>query len=267
MLHALHHQIVLQAKRWFYSGKGEPYRIGGRTLRYTPGSRPVRLCYKTSTNNNTRFDALQLEMLSNGIREGDTVVDIGAHCGQYSIVMAAFCGNSGRVVSFEPDPYARDFFKRNLDLNPTIKRPIIEEIALSDREGEAVLFSKGGNSQSSLVRSAVEFGDDYSSEAIRIRTDTLDAYLARTSLSSPSWVKIDAEGAEIRILTGSPKLLKGPTRILCELHPYAWEAFGSSLDELKAIVAASGRRMTILGTNQEVGKSVSYGTVLLDRTL
>lgn len=218
----------------------------------------------------SRFDALQLEALTdylNGIREGDTVIDIGAHQGQYSIVMAALCGRSGNVISFEPDPYARRAFQKNLSLNPSLKCPTVEDKALSDQDGEAVLFSKGGNSQSSLVRSAVEFGKNDCAEEIHVRTICLDTYLEQNALSTPSWVKIDCEGAEIRVLKGARKVLAGPTKILCELHPYAWEAFGNTLEELKALVCASGRRMSYLGSKREVGTSADYGIVVIDRFL
>jgi FkbM family methyltransferase len=261
---SIHHKIILGAKRWLYSRTGEPYRINGKTLRYAPGSRPVRLRYRNSRNAISRFDALQVETLANGIRPGDTVIDIGAHYGQYSILMAAFAGPSTNIISFEPDPYARKVLKKNVDLNPGLKRPLIEETALSDEVGEAVLYSKGGNSQSSLVRSAVEFNRPESSEAIRVHTIRLDCYLERNRLPAPSWVKIDAEGAEIRILRGAPKLLAGPTRVLLELHPYAWPEFGDTLEDLQKMIAACGRRMVVLGTTEEVGREASYGTVLLD---
>jgi FkbM family methyltransferase len=213
---------------------------------------------------NSRFDALQVEILANGIRAGDTVMDIGAHYGQYSILMAAFAGPSGNVISFEPDPYAREVLQRNVDLNPALKRPVIEEFALSDEVGEAVLYSKGGNSQSSLARSAVEFNGPESSEAIRVHTIRLDVYLERNRLPAPSWVKIDAEGAEIRILRGAQKLLAGPTRVLLELHPYAWPEFGDTLEDIQKMIAACGRRMVVLGTTEEVGREANYGTILLD---
>jgi FkbM family methyltransferase len=264
---SIHHRIVLAAKCWLYSRSGEPYHINGKTLRYMPGSRPVRLRYRSSSNANVRFDALQIETLANGIRPGDTVIDIGAHYGQYSIIMAAFAGPSGTVISFEPDPYARKVLTKNFNLNPDLKRPVLEESALSDQDGEAILYSKGGNSQSSLVRSAVEFNAPGSSEAIRIHTTSLDSYLQRNGVPQPSWVKIDVEGAEIRVLRGALNLLAGRARIVLELHPYAWPDFGDNLEDLQRIISRCGRRMVGLGTNQEVGSEVSYGTVLLDAAL
>ena len=42
MASSIRHDLTLTVKRLLYGRRGEPYRIGGRTLRYLPGTRPVR---------------------------------------------------------------------------------------------------------------------------------------------------------------------------------------------------------------------------------
>jgi FkbM family methyltransferase len=259
------HQLILGLKRVLYGRRGEPYRIDGRTLRYLPGTRPVRMRYAHSKSSNARYDALQVVWFTTHLKEGDLALDIGAHCGEYSILMAAHCGSTGQVVAFEPDPYAREFLAKNLGLNPGIKRPTVEACACSDEIGEAILFSRGGNSQSSLARSAVEFLPDHHSEEIRVPTITLDSYLAEHGLGDPRCVKIDAEGAEILILKGARGVLASAADVICELHPYAWPEFGNTLDELKQLAAAAGRRIRYLDRDTGVGEQAEYGTVLLER--
>ncbi|OAI44849.1 hypothetical protein AYO42_00610 [Rhizomicrobium sp. SCGC AG-212-E05] len=261
----MRHALANRLKALVYAKSGEPYVINGHTLRYLAGTRPVRLRYLSSTNRNTRYDALQVKWFADNLKEGDTAIDIGAHYGVYSILMAAMCGKSGTVVSFEPDPYAREVLERNLALNPDLKRPIVESIACSDAPGEATLFSRGGNAQSSLVRSAVEFAPEHTSEQFTVPLVTLDSYIAEKKLATPRWVKIDPEGAEIRILKGAPKLLASDAGILCELHPYAWPEFGNTFAELKDIVSASGRRIRYIDEENEVGDAAIYGTVLLEK--
>ena len=167
MLSNLRHKFVILLKRAFYGSRGEPYPVNGRTLRYIAGTRPVRLHYKNSPNANVRFDALQVELLLRGLKAGDTAIDLGAHCGQYCLIMAELCGPTGNVVAFEPDPHARELLEKNLALNPEVKKPTIEAIAISDADGEAILHSRGGNSQSSLARSAVVFSGEQKSEEFR----------------------------------------------------------------------------------------------------
>jgi len=259
------HQVALALKRLMYSRHGEPYRIEGHTLRYLPGTRPVRLRYIHSSNGVVRYDALQVQLLSTSLAEGDTAIDIGAHWGVYSILMAARCGRTGHVAAFEPDPYAREVLIQNIALNPGIKRPLVESYACSDVVGEATLYSRGGNSQSSLARSAVEFSAAHKSEEIRVPLVTLDSYLLERNLPEPRWIKIDAEGAEIRILKGAREVLRSNAGILCELHPYAWPEFNNTLAELKDLAAAAGRRIRYLDQDSEIGDQAVYGTVVLER--
>ena len=175
------------------------------------------------------------------------------------------CGETGTVVTFEPDPYARRQLHKNLSLNPNVKAPRVEACAVSDVRGEAVLFSRGGNSQSSLARSGVEFDSSQVAEEIRVPLVSLDEYLAANAIPTPRWVKIDTEGAEIRILKGAPEVLASDAGIVCELHPYAWAEFGNTFDELKQIVAAAGRRIRYLDRDSEIGDEAIYGTVMLER--
>lgn len=78
-------------------------------------------------------------------------------------------------------------------------------------------------------------------------------------------MKIDAEGAEIRVLKGARQVLASNADIICELHPYTWEEFGNTLAELKRLAASSYRRVRYLNQDLEIGDRVEYGTVLLER--
>ena len=54
------HNLVLALKRFIWGKRGEPYVIPDRAhLRYLPGTRPVRMSYANSSNDNNRYDALQ----------------------------------------------------------------------------------------------------------------------------------------------------------------------------------------------------------------
>src|SRR5262245_44584848 len=135
----IRHKFIPGVKRFIYRKRGEPYVVAGRTLRYTPGTRPVRARYANSSNDTARYDALQVQLLAKHLNDGDTAIDIGAHYGQYCILMAAMCGAMGNVVAFEPDPHARQILMQNLKLNPGIKQPIVEALAVSDAKGDAIL--------------------------------------------------------------------------------------------------------------------------------
>lgn len=266
MAFGVSHQTALRLKELVWGRRGEPYPIAGQVLRYAPGTRPVRTRYATSANPAVRYDAMQAQLFDEGLGEGDTAIDIGAHAGQYALIMAARCGRTGHVAAFEPDPHARRKLERNIALNPGVKPPVVEALAVSDAPGAAVLYSQGGNSQSSLARSGIGEAVAERAETFTVPLVTLDGYMADRGLAPPRWVKIDTEGAEIRILKGAPQLLAGASNILCELHPYAWAEFGNDFGELQAAVGAAGRSIRYIDENAEMRPAdVRYGTVLLER--
>jgi FkbM family methyltransferase len=178
-----------------------------------------------------------MTLCSSHLNEGDTAVDVGAHHGTYSVLMVA---------------------------NPSVKPPVVEICACSDGIGEAILFTRCGNSHSSLALSAVKFSTANKPEEIQVLVVTLDSYLLEHRLA-PRCVKIEAEGAEIRILKGAKQVLASNADVVCELHPYAWPEFGNTFTELKILVAAAGRHIRHLDHDTEVGDKAEYGVVPLER--
>jgi FkbM family methyltransferase len=251
------HKPVSAVKRIVYGRRGEPYHFSGATVRFVPGTRPVRSRYATSNNAVNRYDALQIIWLDQHLKEGDTVIDVGAHCGGISALMAAKCGQTGKVVSFEPDPYPRAMLLRTFALNPGLKMPTVEPVGCWDVDGEATLYSDRGNARSALALLVADVP-----EKLTVPTVTLDSYLSAHTLE-PQCVKIDAEGAEIRILKGATRLLAGKAEILCELHPTAWPDFGNSLGELKSLLSAAGRRIQYLDEKTDLEEPAKYGVALL----
>jgi FkbM family methyltransferase len=262
----LRHRLVLATKALLFAGRGEPYRIDGKTLRFVPGTRPVRLQYRTSDNAVNRNDAMQLAWMVENLAEGDFAVDVGANCGQCAVVMAAKCGANGTIIVFEPNPHARAVLTRNFDLNPSVKRATIEDYACSDTSaGKVTLYHNGNAANSALVALGASLRADAVLESFEVPVTTLDDYLSQRRLPEPRLVKIDTEGAEIRILKGAAKLLDGRSSILCELHPYAWPQFGNSFQELNELLERHGRRMRYLDREGEVGHVAEYGIVTMER--
>lgn len=259
------HQAVLALKRLIYRRSGEPYQIDGTTLRFAPGTRPVLTKYRTSPDSISRYDALQVLLLTEKLGPGDFAIDVGAHAGQFALIMAARCGPTGRVIVFEPDTHARKKLEHNLGLNKGVPRVTVESLALSDHKGSATLFSRGGDSNSSLSTSGLPGSAPDDLEQLDVTLSTLDDYLHEHNLTMPKLVKIDTEGAEIRILLGAKALLESSAEVVCELHPYAWEGFGSSLEELQGLLAECGRTMRYLDQTEAVQGIPEYGIVLLER--
>src|SRR5215211_7151148 len=79
-----------------------------------------------------------LHALAELAASGDTVFDVGANYGVYSLVLGQEVGPSGRVHAFEPGEEALAQLRRNVALNPQLNVDSVPA-ALSDRDGSGTL--------------------------------------------------------------------------------------------------------------------------------
>ena len=262
---AMQRAVSIARKLW-YAGRDEQLVVGGHRLRYTPGTRPTRLKYRDHADLTVRNDVRQLEYFCEHLRAGETIVDIGANYGQYTVLFAAFAGPAGKVVAFEPDPSARVLLERNVRINGFGPRVTIEPLAVSDASGTHEFFARPGGAMSSLQRAGLGTNAGAADVSrFQVDTVTLDDYLERHGPGDPDWLKIDAEGAEINILRGASRLMRGRTKIVCELHPYAWPSFGTTFEGLRALVSDARRSLRPLDPSTgSLEAGPQYGAVVID---
>ena len=51
------------------------------------------------------------------VTSGQTIIDIGANVGYYSLKFSSLIGDSGKIISLEPDTNTFQVLKQNCDLN------------------------------------------------------------------------------------------------------------------------------------------------------
>jgi FkbM family methyltransferase len=256
--------VVATLKKLWYGARGEPIQYGSHKLRYTVGSRPVRLKYATSSDIVARNDARQIQFFLDRVTPGQLVLDVGGHYGEYAVLFAALVGREGRVISFEPDAAARPILGANLELNGFTERVTVESLAAFDSNNSRPLFARHGNAQSSLARSGLGgAAGEEDVERYAVSTIPLDEYLANAGLPAPAFMKLDIEGAEIHALRGARNILRSNATIVCELHPYAWAELAVSFDDLLRLVRESGRTVRYLDESRRIEDGPSYGAVVI----
>lgn len=122
---------------------------------------------------------------------GKLALDIGANAGYYTLLLSKKIGPGGKVIAFEPNPEAREFLEKHVALNQSMNVTIRGE-ALSDRVGQGG-FSRGGNRSEGRISEGGEL------PIVLSTLDSLDV--------SPSLIKIDVEGEELKVLQGGRRLL------------------------------------------------------------
>lgn len=151
--------------------------------------------------------------IMNYVRSGMTAIDIGAHGGFFSLLLAKIVGPSGHVVAFEPLPANFRILKENVALN-SIQNTTIEMLAVCDHSGEFELEVPGAETQS--LAGPLEPGEEC--RMMRTRCTSLDSYFDGTKMQV-DFIKMDVEGAEDSVLEGSLDILNRchPT-MMVELH-------------------------------------------------
>jgi FkbM family methyltransferase len=121
------------------------------------------------------------------------VVDVGANYGVYTLTCAGLVGHDGRVTAYEPASLPRSCLARSIEVNGFSQVRLIG-VALSDRSGTARL----GIASNAELNSLNESGE--AGETVTLSTLDTEAL----NWDRPvDFLKLDAEGEELRILMGA----------------------------------------------------------------
>jgi FkbM family methyltransferase len=158
------------------------------------------------------------------VGQGMVVLDIGAHLGLYSLIAASRCGRDGVVYAFEPDPRTFPLLVENVRRNGFEDRITPLQSAVSEHSGEVLLFLDDSNL---AVTGLVASGQ--SDAAVPTSCVSIDEFLRADQRVDV--VKIDVEGAELRVLRGLSRSIGSASTsltVFVEVHPRQLEADGSS---------------------------------------
>lgn len=86
-----------------------------------------------------KYEPETIALFRSYLKEGMTVVDIGANLGYFTVIAAGLVGPSGKVFSYEPDPHNFALLEKNVSVNG-FKNVTNFPVALSDRRGTRELF-------------------------------------------------------------------------------------------------------------------------------
>lgn len=173
--------------------------------------------------NGTHYEMMVKKFLCARVKQGEVVIDVGAHVGYYTLLLARKVGPKGVVVAFEPQPQLARAIVKSVELNG-IRRVIVETKAVSDRNGKVFLFQPKDTGRSSLAGRLTD-----EDRLLEVETVSLDDYCFSKKLI-PSLIKMDIEGAELLALRGMQRLLSNSKNtvntLLIEVHPNRIASFG-----------------------------------------
>ncbi len=175
------------------------------------------------------FEYKSLELFLGQIKKGDTILDVGANVGLYSLLGAKYIGSEGKVYAFEPT----DKTYKILDLN--IKRSNLsniysQHIALADGKRPMMMLNPTGESgEYEDAMNKITFLEQTIQDQNITYTDSLDNFVLDHALTRIDFIKIDIEGAELLFFRGAnqslrqykPKLLFEAKEEHCQFYGYS----------------------------------------------
>lgn len=172
-----------------------------------------------------RFDPLTIARLRRVIRPGMTALDIGAHVGFYTLLLARLVAPGGRVVAVEPAPENLDLLRRNLSPGAPVPIEVLPVAAGAEDCDRALRLSDSSDTHSFFQHPLVGH-----TQAVLVPQRRLDHLIP----APPDVVKVDVEGAELEALEGLEGVMTrdSPRAILVEVNPACLAAAGASVSAL-----------------------------------
>ncbi len=157
------------------------------------------------------FPKLNLYLLARGGNEilqgtalfpekGFYVVDIGAFRGWYTLISALIVGSNGFVYSFEPEPGNFEVLHKVI-LFSGLKNIKIFRLAISDKSGFEFLYLSYYPSMHSLIQKKHRM-------KIVVPCMKLDDIVKLERPPKLDLIKVDVEGAELKVLRGGENIIR-----------------------------------------------------------
>jgi FkbM family methyltransferase len=139
------------------------------------------------------------------IEPGTVAVDVGSHLGSYTYALCRLLGADGQVIAIEPIPDLAGMLSRAArKLNLPV---VVHNCALSSTEGQADLLVPVRRGKKAVGFASLERKNASAGQLYRVPVRRLDD-LCRDVNKRISFIKIDVEGHELKVLAGGTETLR-----------------------------------------------------------
>ena len=175
------------------------------------------------------------------LNEGDTVWDVGANIGYFTLEFARSVGPKGKVLSFEPHPEIFQVLQRNIIRNKYLNI-ITHNQACGSEPGQTKLFFSTENEGNHKIVENSNSNNFALTEVVSL-SNFLGEY-------SPALIKMDIEGAELLALKGlgADYFKNNSVDFVIEYHPYEMSFFNVEGEELLDFFIEAGYKFRNLAT-------------------
>ncbi|RBP50649.1 FkbM family methyltransferase [Arenicella xantha] len=162
---------------------------------------------------NQVWEPVETALINKLVGSGDTVLDVGAHIGYFTVLLSQLVGPHGKVYSFEPE-FANHALLHTNVLTNCLRNVTIENQAISSHTGVAELYLSSYNKGDHRI--AFTPGR----EVQKISRTTLDEYFGNDP-APVHFIKCDTQGHELDVLRGMRGIIQHNLERLCCLLEFS----------------------------------------------
>src|SRR5215211_4925295 len=166
-------------------------------------------------------------------KEGDIVVDIGAHMGRYTIIGSKRVGANGKVVAIEAHPGNFEMLNRNIELN-RLTNVIPLNYAVYSKDTKIKLYLPEVESGYTIYNTIMYNRARTEDKFVEVNANTLDYLLQLKGIMDINWVKIDVEGAEFEVLKGASNVLSKSKDIALLIEVHGKDTYEPIIESLRS---------------------------------
>jgi FkbM family methyltransferase len=207
------------------------FEINGYRFYFKSNDRKTNYWLKRRFRKESIHEKNVVKILLERLKPDMCFVDVGAYLGFYSILASKHL-SQGQVFSFEMDRNSYSALMQNLELNNCNNVQVYNK-AITNFVGTAQYVTQGVlTSSKNRLDNQIDFNQNKKKKIID--TITLDVFFKNKN-QKPDIIKIDVEGAEMKVLDGMEEILnesKSMT-LFIEIHPnHLKSIFNSSEKEI-----------------------------------
>lgn len=197
------------------------------------------------------------------VKRGDTVLDIGANIGYFSLLARSLTGPTGKVFAFEPEPKNYDYLVKNIKVNKWDIEAM--NVAVGNENKDIDLFKCPYDSGHHTIqqsrgiteyrkRSWLRFFTPHKIERLKVPLIRIDNKI----IQPVDVVKIDVEGSEFEVLKGMKNILdrNENIKIVMEFFPLLLREMGTDLEDLIQFISDQYFNIFIIPDDYSAGKEM-----------
>jgi len=254
-LAAQRHPEALAAQIWLLEARGpsgpfhpEAGRAVSATCRLIEGRHGQFLALRTDVGvadelaSTGVWEQDQVDLFARLVRPGETALDVGANIGHHSVALSKIVGETGHVLSFEPQMQMFNLLNANIVLNRCRNvQPFKLAVGAREDNMKMGLISYDNFLPFGSLGLQRQMNTDWGGEKVDVLP--LDAFLQKLDLgpSQISFMKVDVQAHELFVFQGAQELLRrAQPSISFEASPYWMQKAGYDWRDILALLESVG---------------------------